>query len=68
MSTSINEFMWGYQQHFRVSAEFAAERLLKHFSKKLAPKICLVGYLTGSESPADGVPRHPICVEPEAEH
>lgn len=57
---SINLFMWGYQQHFRISAEVAANNLFSLLDKKFTPRVFLVGVLVDERSD-----RHPVCLEPE---
>jgi len=56
----INFFMWGYQQHFRVSVEVAAKDLFSLLDKKFTPKVFLVGVLVDERND-----RHSICLEPE---
>jgi len=54
--------MWGYQLHYRVHLEAAAESVLQEIDKRFSPEIFLVGVLR------DQLPeRHPACVEPESE-
>lgn len=60
MSNIIEYFMWGYQQHIRISLQVSAESLFNEIDKKLRPKIFLLGILTDTRDD-----RHPICIEPE---
>ncbi len=55
--------MWGYQRHFRVVQEGAAERLFQKIDKRLKPELFVVGIL--SDVVAD---RFNACVEPEDEY
>lgn len=57
---TIELFMWGYQQHFQISAKVAAKSIFESLDKTLEPKIFLVGILV--EERED---RHPVCLEPE---
>lgn len=52
--------MWGYQPHFRISAQVAAESLFNKLDEALSPEVFLVGVL--HEERRD---RSPLCVEPE---
>lgn len=55
--------MWGYQPHFRISQEVAAETLFRKVDKNLKPEIFLVGILS-----SDAAEGFPACVEPEEEY
>jgi hypothetical protein len=57
---TIEMFMWGYQSHFRVSAQTAAEGIFDLLDEALSPKVFIVGTLARETDE-----RHPICVEPE---
>ena len=57
---TIEYFMWGYQIHFRVSAQTSAESVLSRLDPNLKPNVFLIGIL--SEDLKD---RHPVCLEPE---
>jgi hypothetical protein len=52
--------MWGYQLHFRVIQESAAERVFELLDDRFKPEIFLVGILID-----DLKDRYPACVEPE---
>jgi hypothetical protein len=55
----INQFMWGYQSHFRTSLRFRAEQVLKRIGLDVEPVALLVGVRR------DGIEgRHPLCIEP----
>lgn len=58
--TTVKLFMWGYQQHFRIFAQTAAEGIFNKLDKDLNPKVFLVGILVRSRPD-----RHPLCLEPE---
>src|SRR5438128_2664718 len=55
----IDQFMWGYQQHFRMGIRRATESLLEAIGYPTEAEVFVIGFaLTNSVS-------HPICVEPE---
>lgn len=55
---TIDQFMWGYQHHFRRHLELALDQSLTSIGLRLAPLALLIGF---EEVPGG----HPICVEPE---
>lgn len=55
---AIQQFMWGFQPHFRLSLESAAKASLGSIGVVVAPTAVLVGF---EEEPCG----HRICVEPE---
>ncbi|MHB8449086.1 MAG: diadenylate cyclase [Mycobacteriales bacterium] len=57
---AIRQFMWGFQPHFRMSLEHAAERALERIGTELRPTALLIGFRA-----ADATDGLPICVEPE---
>lgn len=57
---TIKYFMWGYQSHFQISAEIAAEGLFCQLDSDLVQNVFLIGVLD-----EDRDDRHPICLEPE---
>lgn len=60
MSTrSIQEFMWGFQPHFRSAATRFVNEALLRIGLPAAPEVILVGFREAGAGP------HPICVEPE---
>jgi hypothetical protein len=59
MKRSIAYFMWGYQQHFRVTLESHAERVLKELAPDSKPEALLVGVHVSEGKGFD------VCVEPE---
>lgn len=60
MKLTIDHFMWGYQTHFRIAQQSAAERVFRLLDERFRPEIFLVGVLV--EARQD---RHRACVEPE---
>jgi hypothetical protein len=63
MGRTIEHFMWGYQDMFRIHVEVSAESALGRLDGNLQPKVFLVGILE-----EDTRERFPACVEPEKEH
>ena len=60
MRDTIDQFMWGFQQHFRVKVEYAAKLVLDGLGMASTDvKVVLVGIATEETS------KHAICVEPE---
>ncbi len=60
MNNVIDQFMWGYQQHFRAEIRSAADSALAHAGVPAESEVILVGVLA-SDAEAD----HDVCVEPE---
>ena len=60
MKETIDQFMWGYQPHFRIGIEVKIERALETIGAYLDPVVFLVGF---ADDPS-AVP-FPICIEPE---
>jgi hypothetical protein len=59
MKNSITYFMWGYQQHFRITFRIQTENVLKLIAPELQPETLLVGvHLTTGDW-------FDVCVEPE---
>jgi hypothetical protein len=57
---TISQFMWGYQQSFRIVAEGTLERSLEAIgASALRPRITVIGFKLDGSGP------YPICVEPE---
>src|SRR4051794_33861157 len=56
----IDQFMWGYQSHFRSNVQFAAERALTALGLPVEPVVFLVGFMR--EGYKGG---HDVCIEPE---
>lgn len=54
----IEQFMWGYQPHFRISLEEGAKSAFRSIGLDPGPAALLIGFSEGHE-------KHPICVEPE---
>jgi hypothetical protein len=63
MGRTIDHFMWGYQDHFRIHMQVNAEFALKRLDPDLRPEVFLVGILQEKRND-----RFPACVEPEDEH
>jgi hypothetical protein len=62
MQKSIEQFMWGFQPHFRMSVESAVGLGLRALGDETAePVVFLVGILADDDSDH----HHPICIEPE---
>lgn len=61
MSRTIDQFMWGYQPHFRIELEVLAKQVLETADVKVEPRAILVGFAQAGTSV-----RHDICVEPES--
>ena len=57
---AISQFMWGFQPHFRMSLQHAAESALGRIGIELRPTASLVGF-RAADAP-DGLR---MCVEPE---
>lgn len=57
---SITLFMWGYQEHFRWSVEYLADKVLEALGAGVKAEVLLVG----ARRP-DGRREHPVCVSPE---
>jgi hypothetical protein len=55
----INQFMWGYQQHFRSGVQRGTERSLTSIGVPVEVQAVLVGFAIGNGD------KHPICIEPE---
>lgn len=61
MGRTIDQFMWGYQPHFRIELEVLAKQVLENADVKIEPQAMLVGFAQAGASV-----RHEICVEPES--
>ena len=61
MRETIDQFMWGFQQHFRWHIGYEIGRALENIGVVVPePEVILVGLTTTEENIT-----HPICVEPE---
>lgn len=61
MREIIDQFMWGFQQHFRLHIGRETERALEQIGLVVTePEVILVGISTTEENVT-----YPICVEPE---
>ena len=59
MKDTIDQFMWGFQQHFRLGVERGIEQALAEIGLGVKARVVLVG-LASEESV-----EHQLCVEPE---
>ena len=62
LSTSIKQFMWGFQPHFRLHVENAMKAALEAVGFNGLPQVVLIGFKAGGNSPFR------ICIEPEDGH
>ena len=56
---TIDQFMWGFQRHFRAGVRYDIERALADIGLRIPARVLLVGFAVGNRE------RHQICVEPE---
>lgn len=56
---TIDQFMWGFQQHFRSGVQRGIEQALASIGLPVEVRVVLVGFAI-----SDGL-RHQVCVEPE---
>ena len=59
MKRRIDQFMWSFQQHFRVTVERELERSLSNIGLVVRVQVLLVGFAIVNDV------RHRLCVEPE---
>ena len=60
MSDTIDQFMWGFQQHFCWFIEYETKRVLDELGMPVTDTaVILVGIVTEESA------QHTICVEPE---
>ena len=59
---SINQFMWGYQSHYRANIRLRTAAVLKQIGIDVEPTVILIG--VRKENAAS---RHAVCIEPEDE-
>ena len=59
MKDTFDQFMWGFQRHFRIGVRRRIEQALSTIGLPTDVRVILVGFATGDYL------RHPICVEPE---
>ena len=59
MSVTIDQFMWGYQPHFRLGVERSVRQALSQIGMMSDIRVVLVGFAQDCDQ------RHQICVEPE---
>jgi len=56
---TVDQFMWGFQQHFRAGVQRGIEQVLSRVGLPVEVRVVLVGFAL-----RDGL-RHQVCVEPE---
>lgn len=56
---TISQFMWGYQRHFRASAQVGVEHAFKEIGFMGHPQVILVGFRAAGQHAFE------ICIEPE---
>jgi hypothetical protein len=56
---AVDQFMWGFQQHFRAGVQRGIEQVLSRVGLPVEVRVVLVGFAL-----RDGL-RHQVCVEPE---
>lgn len=59
MPNTLEYYMWGYQQHFRISCEVSAKNLFQSLWENCVPEIIIVGLLQ-EKTPV----KHPVCIDP----
>jgi len=59
MRSTIDQFMWAFQPHFRISLTWLAETTLAGAGTAVAPNGLLVGFARTEKA------RHLVCIEPE---
>ena len=59
MKKTIDQFMWGFQSHFRTRVQYEIQKALSAIGLQVDVRVVLVGFAL------DGSARHKICVEPE---
>ena len=59
MEYTIDQFMWGFQPHFRIRVELEVGKALSQIGLPVDVRVVLVGFAL------DGSLRHQICIEPE---
>lgn len=59
--TTISQFMWGFQHHFRFGIEHTAQQVFDKVGFGLGPRAYLVGFAVHDDLP------HRVCFEPESD-
>ena len=59
MKETIDQFMWGFQPHFRLSVEHETQDALAQIGLETQVRVVLIGYAS------DGGLKYPVCIEPE---
>ena len=60
MDDTIDQFMWGFQPHFRIRVELGVGKALSQIGLPVDVRVVLVGFAL------DCSLRHQLCIEPEA--
>lgn len=61
----IDQFMWGYQEHFQIGLKSLAEKVLETLGVEVELKTFLVGVLVADDQRDSSPPAHAVCVQPE---
>ena len=59
MNITINQFMWGFQPHFRVRTELRIQQALSQIGLAVDVRVVLVGFALDADL------SHQLCIEPE---
>ena len=59
MQKTIDQFMWGFQPHFRLHVEYETKQALSQIGLDTQVRVLLIGYASNGDQ------RHPVCIEPE---
>ena len=61
----IQQFMWGYQEHFQFGLKSLAQKVLETLGASFELKAFLVGVLVADDQRASSLQAHQVCVQPE---
>ena len=61
MKETIDQYIWGFQQHFRLGVEYEIQHVLSEIGLQTnnKVKVCLIGFAAETDL------KHRICIEPE---
>ena len=59
MKSTIDQFMWGFQPHFRLHVERETKQALSQIGLDTQVRVLLIGYASNGDQ------EHPVCIEPE---
>ena len=59
MKRTIDQFMWGFQPHFRWHVEYEIRQALSQIGLDTQVRVLLIGYASNGDQ------RYPVCIEPE---